>query len=656
MPSASFSFEKPTLRIADAGRLLDLQPEIRWRDPNGTEQSWRPFADETVPTTVEGLRLESRHEALTFIVEVTEEAGFAVVRSRILPTERATFFLTGLRWESTRREGFPAADNLVRRSLPYDVWGGCSVYPVSQAVPEDKVEYWRTAIFDPTAEDRALTWTVKLPAQWLHRFAIEGECALETIVEAELEPGEPFENDPFALRLCGNAVDCLGGPPSFRVARLAPSAGPAHAAWNSWDHYRLTVTEDDILENLAELKKHAWLRDLVRYVIIDDGWEARTGDWEPNGKFGRGMDWLAGEIRAAGFLPGMWAAPFFAEAGSRIYDEHPEYCVQYEGAPYRPYALVGCGSPWGDRAYLDPTRPEVADHIYQLWRKFYGWGYRYFKTDFLANPWKLNRKSDNPDAPPDRPEPDFSGTLGLHDRALGLHLGHRRCMTAIRSAIGEDSFWLGCGSVWATGAGLMDASRVSADITITWKSLVKCGRNAFLNQHAHGRIWLNDPDFLVVRGRDTGTPEQLADFQTEEINQSKPKYPDAFTLDEARMWAAITALSGGMVVLSDRIKWLNEAGLDILKTIAPRLSGATGRVLAWEGDLPRVVLQESPKGRLLGLFNWNESEQAPASADEAAALPEASWRDLWSGKSHAGSAALRDLRLPPHACALLEAG
>ena len=450
-------------------------------------------------------------------------------------------------------------------------------------------------------------------------------------------------------------MDCLGGPPSFRVARLSPAAGPAHAAWNSWDHYRLTVTEDDILENLGELNKHPALRDLVRYVVIDDGWQTRTGDWEPNGKFGRGMDRLAGEIRAAGFIPGLWAAPFFAEAGSRIYDRHPEYCVQFDGAPYRPYALTGCGSPWGDRAYLDPTRPEVADHIYQLWRKFHAWGFRYFKTDFLANSWKLSRKNDDPGVPPDRPEPDFSGELGLHNRALGLHRGHRRCMTAIRAAIGEESFWLGCGSIWATGAGLMDASRVSGDIAINWKALVRCGRNAFLNQHAHGRIWLNDPDFLVVRGRDTATPEQLADFETDAPAHSKPKYPDAFTLDEARMWAAIVALSGGMVVLSDRIKGLNQAGLEILGTLAPRLSGASSRVLCWESDLPRVVLQESPKGRLLGLFNWTESEQSPLSPEEAAGLPETGWSDLWSGQSRATSAALRDLRLPAHACALLEA-
>ncbi len=652
----SITFANECLRLEQADRCITLAPELRWADQAGQEKVWQPFAGEVTVTRIKGLRLEARHEALTFIVEIVEEGGFAVLGSRIIPSGREPLFINGIRWQSERTEGFADAESLVRRSLPYDVWGSCTVYPMPETTPSDRVEYWRTAIFEPGKSDQALTWSVKLPATWLHRFQFSGgECELESIVEAEFSRGALFENDPFALCLRGD-LDCqMGGPASFQVARLAPPAGPVHVGWNSWDHYRLTVQQEDILENLEELQKYDWLRDLVRYVIIDDGWENRVGDWEPNDKFNKGMDWMAEQIAQAGFLPGIWAAPFFAEAGSRIYDEHPEYCVQHEGIPYRPFALVGCDSPWGDRAYLDPTRPEVADHIYQLWRKFYNWGYRYFKTDFLANPWKLPAKLQGPAAPPDKPEPDFSGKLDLYNRKLGLHRGHRRCMSAIRAAIGEDSFWLGCGSIWGTGAGLMDASRVSGDITIEWKNLVKCGRNAFLNQHAHGRLWLNDPDFLVIRGQDTGTPELLEDFKVDLIGSSKPAYKETFTLDEARMWAAIITLSGGMVVLSDRIKWLNHDGLEILKTIASRLSGAPGQVLYWKRDLPRVVLQESPKGRLMGLFNWGETESAPLGTDEASTLPDCAWRELWSDRRHANTRKLTDLALEAHSSALLEA-
>ncbi|NBD38889.1 MAG: hypothetical protein GVY10_10000 [Verrucomicrobia bacterium] len=655
MTEFSFQTEHGALRIRQGERSLRLHPEIAWRDTDGVDKTWRPFGGAVRRTRLESFRLEAEHPEMTFVAELAVEGRHAVLRSRIIPARRAAFFLRSLSWESSREAGFPESDRLVRRSLPYDVWGVSGEFPIAEPTPEDRAEYWRSTIFEPGHAEAALTWSAKLPADWLHRFAFHGgECALQSLIEAEIPAGGVFENDPLALCLSGDLDGTLAGPESFGVSRKAPASAPLHAAWNSWDHYRLRVTQEDILENLEELKKHDWLRDLVRYVVVDDGWEARVGDWEPNEKFDKGMSRLAEKIHDAGFIPGLWAAPFFAEVDSRIYQEHPEFFVQHEGEPYRPFGLIGCGPPWGDRAYLDPTRPEVADHIYQTLRKFKSWGYRYFKTDFLANSLKLPNANPIPGAPPDQPEPDFSGKLGIHDRALGLHRGHRRCMTAIRAAIGEESFWLGCGSIWATGAGLMDASRVSADIDINWESLLNCGRNAFLNQHAHGRIWLNDPDFLVVRGRDTATDEQLADFQTEDLNVSKPKYENPFTVDEARMWAALVTLSGGMVVLSDRIRGLNDAGLDILKTIAPRLSGAPGRVLAWQGDLPSVIVQNSTKGRLLGRFNWTDRTATFGHA-EIASLPEARWLDLWSGQTLPRKKALPEIELEPHSCLLLEA-
>ena len=196
MPSIHLSFENSQLRIAQAERVLDLNLEIRWRDADGGEQAWRPFAAEPLLTSVAGLRLEARHTALTLVVEASEEEGFAVLRSRIIPTTRSPFFLRGLRWESVRTEGFAPPAQLVRRSLPYDVWGACSVFPVTRSVPDDQVEYWRTAVFDPSDEAGALTWSVKLPAQWLHRFAIEGECALETIVETNSNRATPSRMTP----------------------------------------------------------------------------------------------------------------------------------------------------------------------------------------------------------------------------------------------------------------------------------------------------------------------------------------------------------------------------------------------------------------------------------------------------------------------------
>lgn len=644
MQTRSFLTASRELIVEHADRSLAIVPEIHFGNVDHPTV-WRPLQEAHWPAGTGNLRIEARHEAFDFVLEVADEAGFAILSARLSPRQRESFHLHSIVWQSRRTGAWPAADKLVRRSLTYDVWGECRIRPVNEPVPPSHSEYWRTAIFEPDREEESMVWSVKLPAAWVHRFSFDGECTLITLVNVDLPPGAVWENDPMAIGLRGDVETRLAGPKSFQVARTLPAEQPLHAAWNSWDYYHLSVSENDILENLEQLRRHDWLRDLVRYVIIDDGWEDQVGKWDANPRFGRGMDWIAGEIRQAGFVPGLWAAPFFVEKGAPIFDTHPEYCVQHDGVPFSPFALLGCEPPWGDRCYLDPTRPEVADHIYQTWRKFYSWGYRYFKTDFLSNPFQLT----------DQPGPDWSGRLTFHNSQTGLHRGHRRCMQAIRAAIGEESFWLGCGSIWATGPGLMNASRISADIAIQWKNLLHCGQNAFLNQHAHGRLWLNDPDFLVVRGSDTAHPHLLEPIHDPHPLNSRYKKERLFTLDEARMWAAIVLLSGGLVVLSDRLACLNEQGLEILKTVAGRLNGAPGRVLRRSGEQPRIVLQNSPRGRLLGIFNWSDAP-APALRDnDSAIIPEGTWTDLWSRRPFSSTAAWQDLHLDGHSCALLAA-
>ncbi len=642
MTPTHFHLAEGALVFRCGDRQLEILPEVRWTKDGGAA-SWNPLEGRVEETRGAGLRLECRGEAFDAVIEIAGEGAFAVVRARLIPRERRTVRLGEWVWRSRRTAGWLGGEPVVRRSLPYDVWGACTILPFDAPTPEDTAEYWRTAVHPVGGEREAMAWGVKLPAAWLQRFTFDGEAALTSRANVEIGPGEVWENDPFALHLKCDAEAGLAGPDSFRTTRRDARETPCHVAWNSWDYYHLEVDQEAVLENIEELRKHDWLRGWVRYVVIDDGWEDFVGKWDANPRFGKGMEWLAGEIRKAGFIPGLWAAPFFTEKGAPIMDAHPEYCVRHEGAPYSPFALTGCGPPWGNRCYLDPTRDEVVDHVYRMWRKFRGWGYRYFKTDFLVNPLKLPRGV----------EPDFFGKLSWHRPEMGLQRAHRRCMTAIRAAIGEESFWLGCGSIWATGAGLMDASRVSADIAVRWSSLVKCARNAFLNQFTHGRLWLNDPDFLVVRGPETAHRDRLDPPHDDDANNSRRKAEPVFTLDEVRVWAAVVVLSGGAVVLSDRIACLNGAGLEILKSIAPLVDGVPGRVESWEGDLPRVVLRRSDEGLLLGLFNWTGEERAPAADAKLLQLPVASWRDVWSGRTYSTSEALKELALPRHACALL---
>ena len=115
---------------------------------------------------------------------------------------------------------------------------------------------------------------------------------------------------------------------------------------------------------------------------IDDGYQADIGDWlTVNEKFPHGMQWLASEIKSAGYTPGLWLAPFLLAESSQTFAEHPDFVERgADGAP------VVAKHNW-ERDELRPRRlapgragvarrscsAQVCD----------GWGYDYVKIDFL---------------------------------------------------------------------------------------------------------------------------------------------------------------------------------------------------------------------------------------------------------------------------------
>ncbi len=53
----------------------------------------------------------------------------------------------------------------------------------------------------------------------------------------------------------------------------------------------------------------------IEVVQLDDGYQAALGDWDrTNANFPSGLKGLADEIRDAGFIAGIWTAPFLGRA------------------------------------------------------------------------------------------------------------------------------------------------------------------------------------------------------------------------------------------------------------------------------------------------------------------------------------------------------
>ncbi len=591
-----------------------------------------------------GSRERPELDGFAVTIGVDEERGFKVVTLRLRRDEgRPPVRLVDLVWSVA---GVPAALDRVWH-MTFNCWGTPGIVERPAATDEAaNPPAWRVAFLSP-ADATGVTFVSRLPARSTHLVAArpDGTIAVTTQIDTDLEPGQSWSDEPLAIGW-GFPGELLGGPPSFRVSKRARAEVARHGGWNSWDYHRQDVTADDIRENLEAIRSNPTLARFVKYIIIDDGWQTLEGEWEANRKFPGAMELIASEIRAAGFVPGIWSAPFMVNRRSELFGRHPEWFVQRDGGPHT--IFEGAKGVWGERYFLDPTNPVVRDYVHRLYAKLHSWGFGYFKTDFLTNSYTAQSRS---------PLPDRGVKLAYHDASRGLLVPHRAVMETIRDAIGPESFWLGCGSIWATGAGLMDGSRTTGDIAPHWFDLTKCAATAFFNGHQHGRVFLNDPDFLVVRGKETSKPG-LLDLTDEELaakaagtHRSGPW----FTASEARIWASLVLLSGGVVTLSDRVAALNETGIDILERTcdyASRSSCEPAFPLDVTQTLPTAALRATPGDELLGLFNWTDGAALPLTRPLPASLAGVRWRDLWSGAEYA-TAELPRLELVGHECRLL---
>jgi alpha-galactosidase len=379
----------------------------------------------------------------------------------------------------------------------------------------------------------------------------------------------------------------VSGPPLDALARYGDALGRQMGAlrwqhvpsgWCSWYYYFGGVSEQAVLKNLELL---AAQRDELplAYIQVDDGYQADIGDWTTiNDKFPHGLAWLAERIHSKGFKAGLWLAPFLAASTSALYREHPEWMV-HDGNG-RPVVAI---RHWDRDCYaLDCTHPGAQAWLARLARTFVGQcRFDYLKLDFIY----------------------ASAVEGVrYDRQATRAQAYRRGLEAIRQEA-NDAFILGCGAPLGPSVGLVHAQRIGPDVGPYWRlpgelateqlpivSLPACEnaiRNALTRFWTHGRLWLNDPDCLLVRDSET-----------------------ALSLDEVRSLATAIALSGGMVFLSDAMAKLPAERRHIASLLLPAYGEAAVPLDLLERSLPRFLRLaiERPFQRwwLLGVFQWED--------------------------------------------------
>ena len=404
-----------------------------------------------------------------------------------------------------------------------------------------------------------------------HRFCGEfrlfADGRFEVVLDAEgrsLAAGGEWQLEEL-IALAGRDRDALLGKLAARIEahhpRLAFPEIPT--GWCSWYHYYERISAADILKNLDAISAGA---PELKYIQIDDGYQAAMGDWlEPGEKFPGGIAPLIRKIRTKGFQPAIWVAPFIAEARSRVFREHPEWFVQDEaGRPLASDQVTFGGWRCGPWHALDGTHPEVQEHFTKLFRTLReDWGCAYFKLD--ANFW---------------------GALHggrFHDPAATRIEAYRRGMEAILRGAG-DAFVLGCNAPMWPSLGLVHGMRVTGDIHRSWKTFASVAGELFHRNWQHGRLWINDPDCLLLRD----IPGQHA------------------SKDEYTFHIAMIAASGAMVLAGDDMTALPAAKLKILRKLLP----PTGRSACFDDAAFRVGRMKIPGGQRLFLFNRDEQPMA----------------------------------------------
>jgi alpha-galactosidase len=163
--------------------------------------------------------------------------------------------------------------------------------------------------------------------------------------------------------------------------------------------------------------------------------------------------------------------------------QRPDLLVQDdEGRP------LATGYNWGGPYHsLDTTRPEALDHVVRAVRDAVDDGFTYLKLDFLYAGAVPGRRA------ADRPREQV----------------YREAITAIREAVGDDVYLLGCGAPMLPSAGVLDGVRVGPDVGPFWDNAERpedpsgTGARNSLLAGVH-RTWLRplyelDPDAVYLR-------------------------------------------------------------------------------------------------------------------------------------------------------------
>lgn len=356
----------------------------------------------------------------------------------------------------------------------------------------------------------------------------------------QIQPGEVFNTHWIVLRAFNGDREALDAFTELFAAEFnIPKPGPAPTIYCSWYFYGLTMTEEDLRENLKALKKRPVPMDAI---LLDNGWMDTFGTWNANARWPSGMAHAADMIRSAGFQAGLWTCPFVVMAESPILQIYPDLPARtQDGAPYK-FGYVDA------RTYaVDPSTRNAREYLTEIFTRFKGWGFTYHKMDFIR---ALAGHAD----------------MVFHDPAINRARASRLGLGIIRKALGAKCYMLACGGLFEGSAGLTDGLRSGRDVRGIWSYkaagqtislLTAIKENVFRNHH--NRLWHTDADAMMLRLR----KHAFREHGCGQLSLGTLSDEEAFTV------AINQYLGGGLVCVSERFLELPESRRALMRHVIP---------------------------------------------------------------------------------------
>jgi alpha-galactosidase len=207
--------------------------------------------------------------------------------------------------------------------------------------------------------------------------------------------------------------------------------------WCSWYTMGLKVSPNGI-NNMISFCHENMNKLPFEIIQIDDGWQVLRGIWTENNKFYNQLEPISKNIQKLGIRPGLWLSPVRSDQIIGVDGDNEQvyprdwFVKEYDGTQL------------GSK--LDPTNPNVAEHIKQSLQRWLKKGYTYFKLDFSQIGY---------------------GTKRLYDPKYTSFQAQRKLFKLYREAIGAESYLLACGiSDQRYLSPYVDADRIGTDTGI----------------------------------------------------------------------------------------------------------------------------------------------------------------------------------------------